>query len=111
MRTAVNGSMMGLLLAFEMPGDYVLVRKPLPPDQSHFEDSRSPEMPRSIIGLVAVLLLAASGWGQAIDKQVLDQIKDSSVFIKLKVPQVGEGSGSGFVIRTTGDTVLVMTNR
>ena len=68
-------------------------------------------MPRSIIGLIAVLLLAPSGWGQAIDKQVLDQLKDSTVFIKLKVPEVGEASGSGFVIRTTGDTVLIMTNR
>src|SRR4051794_2466347 len=94
-----------------MTGDYVLVRKPLPPDQSHFEHSRSPEMSRSIIGLVAILLLAPSGWGQAIEKQVLDQLKDSTVFIKLKVPQVGEASGSGFVIRTTGDTLLIMTNR
>jgi S1-C subfamily serine protease len=68
-------------------------------------------MPRSLIGLVAVLLLATSSWGQAIDKQVLDQLKDSTVFIKLKIPQVGEASGSGFVIRAAGDSVLIMTNR
>ncbi len=29
----------------------------------------------------------------------------------MKIPNVGEASGSGFVIKTTGDTVLIMTNR
>jgi S1-C subfamily serine protease len=65
----------------------------------------------SVVGLALVLAIAPSGLGQTIEKQVLDQIKDSTVFIKLKIPKVGEGSGSGFVIRATGDTVLVMTNR
>ncbi len=65
----------------------------------------------SIIGIGAILAFTPWGWGQAIDRQVLDQIQDATVFVKLKVPQVGEGSGSGFVIKATGDTVLVMTNR
>ena len=65
----------------------------------------------TIVCVIAVLALAPSSWGQAIDKQTLDQLKDSSVFIKMKIPNVGEASGSGFVIRTTGDTLLVMTNR
>jgi S1-C subfamily serine protease len=64
-----------------------------------------------IIGIGVILAFTPWGWGQAIDRQVLDQIQDATVFIKLKVPQVGEGSGSGFVIKATGDTVLVMTNR
>ncbi len=68
-------------------------------------------MRKSIIGLGAFLAITPWGWGQAIDRQVLDQIQDATVFVKLKVPQVGEGSGSGFVIKATGDTVLVMTNR
>ncbi len=68
-------------------------------------------MRKSIIILGVILTWAPWGWGQAIDRQVLDQIQDATVFIKLKVPQVGEGSGSGFVIKATGDTVLVMTNR
>ena len=68
-------------------------------------------MRESIIGLGVFLVLTPLGWGQAIDRQVLDQIQDATVFVKLKVPQVGEGSGSGFVIKATGDTVLVMTNR
>ena len=65
----------------------------------------------TIVCLIAVLALAPSSWGQAIDKQTLDQLKDSSVFIKMKIPNVGEASGSGFAIKTTGDTVLIMTNR
>jgi hypothetical protein len=65
----------------------------------------------TIVGLIAVLALAPLSLGQAIDKQTLDQVKDSSVFIKMKIPNVGEASGSGFVMKTTGDTVLIMTNR
>src|SRR4051794_18037200 len=65
----------------------------------------------TFVCLTVVLALAPLSWGQAINKQTLDQIKDSSVFIKMKIPNVGEASGSGFVIRTTGDTVLIMTNR
>jgi len=68
-------------------------------------------MRESIISLGVILAFTPWGWGQAIDRQVLDQIQDATVFVKLKVPQVGEGSGSGFVIKTTGDTVLLMTNR
>ncbi len=68
-------------------------------------------MRTSIIILGVILTWAPWGWGQAIERQVLDQIQDATVFIKLKVPEVGEGSGSGFVIKATGDTVLVMTNR
>ncbi len=68
-------------------------------------------MRRSIVGLGIILACARFGWGQAIDRQVLDEIQDATVFVKLKVPQVGEGSGSGFVVKATGDTVLVMTNR
>ena len=68
-------------------------------------------MRESILSLGVILAFTPWGWGQAIDRQVLDQIQDATVFVKLKVPQVGEGSGSGFVIKATGNTVLVMTNR
>ncbi len=68
-------------------------------------------MRKSITLLGIVLAWTPWSWSQAIDRQVLDRIQDATVFIKLKVPQVGEGSGSGFVIKATGDTVLVMTNR
>ena len=68
-------------------------------------------MRKSIVLFGVILAWTPWSWGQAIDRQVLDQIQDATVFIKLKVPQVGEGSGSGFVIKATGDTVLVMTNR
>ena len=60
-------------------------------------------MRESIISLGVILAFTPWGWGQAIDRQVLDQIQDATVFVKLAVPQVGEGSGSGFVIvDTTG---------
>lgn len=48
--------------------------------------------------------------GQTIDKTVLEQVKDATVFIKLSAGKL-HGSGSGFVMRVTGDTVLIMTNR
>ncbi len=82
-------------------------------------------MPRSIVGpgvrdgatvaarlliLGVVAGLATPARGQAIDKQVLDQVKDATVYIKLSAGKM-QASGSGFVIRAAGDTVLVMTNR
>lgn len=63
-----------------------------------------------IIAIVVLLGLAATGRGQTIEKQVLDQAKDATVFIKVKAGPV-QGSGTGFVMKVTGDTVLVMTNR
>ncbi len=68
-------------------------------------------MRKAILGLSVLLACAPCSLGQNIERQVLDQIQDATVFVKLKVPGVGEGSGSGFVIKSTGDTVLVMTNR
>jgi S1-C subfamily serine protease len=64
---------------------------------------------------VGVLFLLASCWAaaaraQAIDKGILDQVKDATVFVKIKAGQ-SQGSGSGFVIRVTGDTVFIATNR
>ncbi|MDR3638831.1 MAG: trypsin-like peptidase domain-containing protein [Isosphaeraceae bacterium] len=63
-----------------------------------------------VIVFIVLLGLAGSGWGQAIDKSVLDQAKDATVFVKVKAGRV-QGSGTGFVIKVTGDTVLVMTNK
>jgi S1-C subfamily serine protease/regulation of enolase protein 1 (concanavalin A-like superfamily) len=59
---------------------------------------------------VVLMSLGSSAWGQAIDKATLDQVKDATVFVKLSAGKL-QGSGSGFVIRTTTDTVLVLTNR
>lgn len=66
-------------------------------------------------GTASVLALLLTCWSsaahaQAIDKGILDQVKDATVFVKLKAGQA-QGSGSGFVIRVTGDTVLIVTNR
>jgi S1-C subfamily serine protease/regulation of enolase protein 1 (concanavalin A-like superfamily) len=60
--------------------------------------------------IVVVLGLPGSSRGQGFDKAVLDRVKDATVLIKLKAGSL-QGSGSGFVMRVTGDTVLVMTNR
>jgi S1-C subfamily serine protease len=67
-------------------------------------------MKRRVVAIVIVMNLAIAARGQAIDRQVLDQVKDAVVFVKLKAGQL-QGSGSGVVIKATGDTVLVMTNR
>jgi len=63
-----------------------------------------------VVAIVVLISLATTASGQAIDRQVLDQAKDAVVFVKLKAGRL-QGSGSGFVIKTTGDSVLVMTNR
>jgi S1-C subfamily serine protease/regulation of enolase protein 1 (concanavalin A-like superfamily) len=62
---------------------------------------------------VLALLLAcgaSTARGQAIDKAILDQVKDATVFVKIKAGQK-QGSGSGLVTRVTGDSVLIVTNR
>ena len=65
------------------------------------------------LAAASVLLasLAASARGQAIDKQVLDRVKDATVYIKVRAGGQIRSSGSGFVMRASGDTLLVMTNR
>lgn len=60
--------------------------------------------------LLTTILLAAPARGQTIEKAALDQVKDATVFIRAKAGRL-EWSGSGFVVKTTGDTALVMTNR
>jgi S1-C subfamily serine protease len=63
--------------------------------------------------------LLAMGWllgstearGQAFDKAVLDRVKDATVYIKIKMNGRTVSAGSGFVIKATDGTVLVMTNR
>lgn len=49
-----------------------------------------------------------AGDGQ-IPKAVLDSIKASTVFIKVRADRLS-GSGSGFVLRVDGDTALIVTN-
>ena len=65
----------------------------------------------SLLTLTLLLGLAGSSRGQAIDRAVLDRAKDATVYIKLKASGQMRSAGSGFVIRVTGDSLLVMTNR
>ncbi|HMB08788.1 MAG TPA: trypsin-like peptidase domain-containing protein, partial [Isosphaeraceae bacterium] len=64
----------------------------------------------SVVATVLLFDLATLAHGQVIEKQVLEQVKDATVYITVKAGRL-QGSGSGFVIRVTGNTVLVMTNR
>ncbi len=67
---------------------------------------------RRVAGAIVVLLILSAGaQGQGFDKQVLDQVKDATVFVKIKSGKTQLGSGSGFVIKGIADTVLIMTNR
>ena len=64
-----------------------------------------------LLAVVVVLLsFSSASRGQGLTKAVSDKVKNATVFIKLKIGR-GQGSGSGFVMRVTGDTVLIMTNR
>jgi S1-C subfamily serine protease len=62
----------------------------------------------------AVTLLAAAACAEeAIPPQTLAAIKSATVFVKVKVKYNSEdrsGSGSGFVIKTVGDSAYVVTN-
>jgi S1-C subfamily serine protease len=60
--------------------------------------------------LFALTLLSPESRGQAIEKAVLDQVKDAAVYIRVKAGNA-LGMGTGFVISSTGDTVQIMTNR
>ncbi len=53
---------------------------------------------------------AAAAEAQSIDKRVLDQVKDATVFVKLKIKGM-QGSGSGWVLETVGDVTHIITNR
>ena len=61
--------------------------------------------------VVMVLAVSPACWAQSIEKAVLDRVKDSTVFIKVTIPKVGEASGSGFVMSSSGNSALIMTNR
>ena len=65
---------------------------------------------KPIVVIALMMAISTAARGQVIDKPTLDRVKDSTVFIKTKI---GEGgyTGSGFVIKVTGDKVLIMTNR
>jgi S1-C subfamily serine protease len=64
-----------------------------------------------------MLLVVASLWcstparAQGLDKAVRDRVKDATVYVKNKVSGQLHSIGSGFAIKVTGDTVLVMTNK
>ncbi len=61
--------------------------------------------------IVILMTLSTSSRGQAIDQAVLQRVKDATVYIKLKIGGRLYSTGSGFAMRVTGDTVLIMTNR
>ena len=67
-------------------------------------------MRKHVVVIITLISLPTLAWGQSIEKRVLDQVKDATAFIKLKAGRL-QGSGSGFVMKVTGDTILVMTNR
>ena len=88
------------------------------PDR-RFEDSEYRHRSGSILsrslgrlaGVIVILtFLTATSQGQGIDQGVLQRVKDATVYIKLKAGRL-QGSGSGFVMKVTGDTILIMTNR
>ncbi|HEV3163559.1 MAG TPA: serine protease, partial [Isosphaeraceae bacterium] len=60
--------------------------------------------------LIGCVLAAASAYAEdKIPAQTLAEIKEATVFVKADLGQI-EGSGSGFVIKTEGDNVYVVTN-
>ncbi len=63
------------------------------------------------VWLVVLMCLAGSARGQGIDQTVLQRVKDATVYIKLKANGRLYSTGSGFVMKVTGDTILIMTNR
>jgi len=76
--------------------------------------ARRNQSSRLLVGLSTALilgLLASPVAGQNFDKAVLDRVKDATVYVKIKVSGQTQSVGSGFAIKVTGDTVLVMTNR
>src|SRR5262245_44363561 len=63
-----------------------------------------------VVAFLVLMNLVGKVWGQTIDPQVLAQVKDATVFVKFKVGRI-QGSGTGFVIKATSDTVLIRSNR
>jgi S1-C subfamily serine protease len=64
-------------------------------------------LPTILCGLMVVPWPAS---GQSLDRAVLEQLKDASVYIRVSQSGKVHSAGSGFVIRVDGDTALVLTN-
>lgn len=64
----------------------------------------------TIAGALLLLIAGADSAGaQTLERAVLDQLKDSSVFVKIRAGRLS-GGGSGLVVKSTADSVLVLTN-
>src|SRR5690349_7471529 len=64
---------------------------------------------RLTAALATILLLCGHGSAGGLDAQILQKVKGSTVFVKVADGKE-KATGSGFVVRSEGSTVYVVTN-